>query len=226
MKKFSRVISVFMVLVMMFSLLTFNSAAASIKKLEIVSVPTKTTFYKGTDWDYGHWTYPEGDGFGEFTPDGKNISFMHQGGLFSRYQDRGMLDMNGLVVKITYTDGKTKNITYKETKNSNGVVTQNIYYSPVGGEFKVGENIIEVYLPEDFNAYATYKINIVENSGQLKGDVDSNSKINSTDALLVLQHTVKLVTLTTAQQTIADMNDDKKINSMDALRILQISVGM
>lgn len=226
MKKFSRVLSVFLVLVMMFTLLTFNSAAASIKKIEIVSLPTKTTFYKGTDWDYGYWKYPEGEGYGEFTQRDGLISFMHQGGYFSRYQDRGMLDMNGLVVKVTYSNGTTKNVSYKETKNSNGVITQNIYYSPTGGEFKLGENTIEIYFPENFDVYTTYKINIVDNSGQQKGDVDANSKINSTDALMVLQHSVQLITLTAAQQTVADMNNDNKINSIDALRILQISVGM
>ncbi|MBP3442453.1 MAG: dockerin type I repeat-containing protein [Clostridia bacterium] len=225
MRKHSRIISVFMVLVVMFSLFTFKSAAASITKIEVVTLPTKTTFVKGTDWDYGHWTYPEGDGFGVFTPDGKNISFMHQGGYFSRYQDRGMLDMNGLVVKVTYSNGTTKNIAYKETKHSNGVVEQNIYFSPAGGEFKVGENTIEVYFLENYNVYATYKINIVEN-GVIKGDVNSDSKVNSTDALMVLQHSVELITLTSAQRDVADMNSDTKVNSIDALMILQKSVGM
>lgn len=88
MKLLNKAVSVLMVVVMMFSLFTFNSSAASIQKIEIVTLPNKTTFYKGTDWDYGHWTYPENEGFGTFTPDDKNISFMHQGGYFSRYQDR------------------------------------------------------------------------------------------------------------------------------------------
>ena len=139
MKRFSRIISVFMAIVMMMSLLTFNSAAASITKMEIVSLPTKTTFYHGTDWDYGYWKFPEDDGFGVFTPRDGIISFMHQGGYFSFYQDRGMLDMNGLVVKVTYSDGKTTNIAYKETKHSTGVVTQNMLVSPKGGEYKVGD---------------------------------------------------------------------------------------
>lgn len=225
MKKFSRIVSVFMVIVMMFSLLTFNSAAASIKKIEIVSVPTKTTFYKGTDWDYGHWTFPEDDGLGVFTPDNKNITFLHHGGCFHRFQDRGMLDMNGLVVKVTYSNGTTKNIAYKEIRHSTGVVETNIYYSPKGGEYKIGENIIEIYFPDDFDAYTTYKINIVEN-GVIKGDVNSDSKVNSTDALMVLQHSVQLINLTSAQKDVADMNSDTKVNSVDALRILQVSVGM
>lgn len=224
MKTFKRIVSLTMVVIMMLSLLTINSQAASITKIEVITSPTKTTFVKGTDWKYGHWAYPEGDGYGTFVPDDKNITFMHQGGYFSRYQDRGMLDMNGLVVKVTYSNGSTKNIAYKETKHSNGVVEQNIYYSPAGGEFKLGENTIEVYFMENMNAYGTYKINIVEKA-EIKGDVNSDMKVNSSDALLVLQHSVESITLTAAQQNLADMNSDKKINSMDALMILQKSVG-
>lgn len=224
MKTFKRIVSLTMVVIMMLSLLTINSQAASITKIEVITSPTKTTFVKGTDWKYGHWSYPEGDGYGTFVPDDKNITFMHQGGYFSRYQDRGMLDMNGLVVKVTYSNGSTKNIAYKETKHSNGVVEQNIYYSPAGGEFKLGENTIEVYFMENMNVYGTYKINIVEKA-EIKGDVNSDMKVNSSDALLVLQHSVESITLTAAQQNLADMNSDKKINSMDALMILQKSVG-
>lgn len=228
MKKLSRVTSVFMAIIMMMSLLTFNTAAASIKKIEIVSLPTKTTFYKGTDWDYGYWKFPEDEGLGEFIPLEGVISFKHQGGYHSFYQDRGMLDMNGLVVKVTYSDGKTKNVTYKETKHSNGVVTQNILASPKGGEYKVGENTVEIYFESNTAVYTTYKINIVagEQPATIKGDVNSDKKVNSSDALLVLQHSVQLITFTAEQVKIADMNSDSNINSLDALMILQKSVGI
>ncbi len=226
MKMLNRIVSVFMAVVMMLSLLTFNSTAASIKKMEIVSLPTKTTFYKGTDWDYGYWKFPVDEGFGVFTPYDGVISFMHQGGYFSYYQDRGMLDMNGLVVKVTYSDGTTKNVAYKETKHGTGAVTQNMLASPKGGEYKVGENIIEVYFESAPNVYTTYKINIVKDSAQQKGDINADKKINSSDALMVLQHSVQIIKLTSAQISVADMNSDNKINSLDALIILQKSVGM
>lgn len=226
MKKFNRIISVFMAVIIMLSLLTFNSSAATIKKLEVVSVPTKTTFYQGTDWDYGYWKFPVDEGLGVFTPYEGNIAFMHQGGYHSFYQDIGMLDMNGLVLKVTYSDGTTKNVAYKETKYNNGVVTQNIYASPKGGLYKLGENTVEVYFESAPSVYTTYKINIVKGSAQQKGDINADKKINSSDALMVLQHSVQIIKLTSAQINFADMNNDKKINSLDALIILQKSVGM
>ncbi|MBO5420885.1 MAG: dockerin type I repeat-containing protein [Clostridia bacterium] len=57
------------------------------------------------------------------------------------------------------------------------------------------------------------------------GDINFDRKINSADALLVLQHSVKIITLTGEKFTNADVNKDNSINSLDALKILQFSVG-
>lgn len=62
-------------------------------------------------------------------------------------------------------------------------------------------------------------------SSSSTGDVNKDGKINSSDALLVLQSSVGSVTLTSEQKTLADVNRDNKINSSDALKILQYSVG-
>ena len=58
------------------------------------------------------------------------------------------------------------------------------------------------------------------------GDVNNDGKINSTDALLVLQYAVNTVSLDSAQQMAADVNRYGKINSTDALLILQYAVNI
>lgn len=62
-------------------------------------------------------------------------------------------------------------------------------------------------------------------AGVVYGDVSNDAKINSSDALLVLQHSVKSIELTGDQFTAADVNADGNINASDALSILQYAVG-
>lgn len=57
------------------------------------------------------------------------------------------------------------------------------------------------------------------------GDVNNDGKINSSDALCVLQYSVG-ITVKNFDKSCADMNGDGKINSADALKILRISVGL
>lgn len=60
-------------------------------------------------------------------------------------------------------------------------------------------------------------------SAKLKGDINGDSRVNSSDALLVLQYSVGSVK--SIDKTAADVTGDGRINSSDALMILQISVG-
>ena len=57
------------------------------------------------------------------------------------------------------------------------------------------------------------------------GDINADGKINSADALLVLQSSTGVITLTDTQKLLADVNEDGKINSTDALLILQYATG-
>ena len=61
--------------------------------------------------------------------------------------------------------------------------------------------------------------------GPRTADINADEKINSMDALLVLQHSVQKITLTDESLDAADINGDGRVNSMDALIILQISTG-
>lgn len=56
------------------------------------------------------------------------------------------------------------------------------------------------------------------------GDINGDSKVNSNDALIVLQYSVGKIN--DIDKKAADVTGDGKINSSDALRILQISVGV
>ena len=199
------------------------SAAAKITGVKIVSYPKKTEFVQGADWDYGYYDMPEGGGLGTFVSDSRMISFKHYGGYYTRYADRGMIDMNGLVVKVTYSDGTSENIAYKETVSGTSV-TQNIYAS-ASTDYKLGENTIEVYFKSNTAVYDSYKINIVK-TASLKGDVNFDGKVNSTDALLVLQHVVGSKLIGYQNIHIADMSGDGQINSFDALQILRKSVAL
>ncbi len=54
-----------------------------------------------------------------------------------------------------------------------------------------------------------------------KGDVNEDGKINTLDAVKILQYVAKKVELTEKQKLAADVNGDKRINTLDAVRILQ-----
>lgn len=58
------------------------------------------------------------------------------------------------------------------------------------------------------------------------GDINADDSINASDALLVLQHSVSLITLTQEREERADVNADGLVNASDALLILQYSVGL
>ena len=91
-------------------------------------------------------------------------------------------------------------------------------------------NFSEVKAPEVFgtgneftvvNEKGSYTYKIV-----VRGDNNGDGKINSTDALAVLKHSVQSAVMEDSSKLNAsDLDRDGKINSSDALAILQISVG-
>ncbi len=58
------------------------------------------------------------------------------------------------------------------------------------------------------------------------GDINSDGKVNATDARLALRYGAKLETLTAIQLKNADVNNDGMVNSVDARLILRVSAGI
>ena len=230
MNKLKKAVSLFTALVMILSMSAFfASAAPTITKLEITKLPDKLIFYKDTDWGYGTWS-PSGEGDEEVKwtwTESTKISFLRNAGS-GIYPERGMVDMTGLEILVTYSDSTTKKMVYKETKNSAGIIKANILVSPKGN-FTVGTNTFEVYLSANTKVYDSYKVEITEDkapAARQKGDVNYDGKINAEDALLLLMHAVGEKEIEKANLPFADMNGDGKYNSTDALHILNISVGL
>lgn len=226
MKKIKRITASIMAIIVALTctgLISVVSAAAAptISAVKILTYPKKTEFVQGIDWDYGFYDMPEGGGLGTFEKGGNLISFHHYGGYYTRYADRGMIDMTGLVVQVTYSDGSKSKVAFKETVSGN-TVSQNIYASPKK-EYAPGSNVIEVYFKSNMKARDTYTINLV--SQATKGDVNNDKKVNSADALLVLQHVVGLITLSKDAFNQGDMDSNGVLNSYDALLILRICVS-
>lgn len=222
MKNLRKATALVLAFVLAFSCFAIQSFAdaKTIKSLKIVTEPTKKVYYQGTDWDYGYWK--EVSGVLTFTPRKNVIAFKYNGGLYSRYTDIGMLDLRGLVVEVTYSDGSKEQIAYQETI-SGGKVTQNIYFSPVI-DFMLGEVEVYVYFKENTDACDIYTITLTDKAS-IRGDVNEDTFVNSADALAVLQHCVGMHTLTGTKLQTADLNGDGIINSADALTILRIAVG-
>ena len=59
-----------------------------------------------------------------------------------------------------------------------------------------------------------------------KADVDNDKSVSSSDALLILQHSVELIRLDDKSFTRADLTKDGKLASDDALAVLSISTGV
>lgn len=80
-----------------------------------------------------------------------------------------------------------------------------------------------------FGAHATACCTVIVYSPGAKdnpGDVNQDGSVDAKDALLVLQHSVELISLDAGCQPLANINGDSKIDAADALLILQISVGI
>lgn len=163
MRTAKRFVSVILSLAVVLSVCAVYSRAASSKitGLKILTLPTKTIFYENEDWVYGTWDSSEAVPGEYVLIPSKKISFTHNpcSGL---YTERGMLDMRGLTVEVSYSNGTKETIAYKETLRSGGFYNANIYVSPKDGtEYFIGANTMEVYLPGNPACYDSYDVDIL-----------------------------------------------------------------
>ncbi len=70
-------------------------------------------------------------------------------------------------------------------------------------------------------AVMVFSLSVVAFAAKL-GDVNGDGKVAAADALLVLQASAGLRTLTADQQKRADYNKDGKVSAIDARKILQV----
>lgn len=164
MNLFKKISAVIVLSVMIFVLLAPGLSAASgvtITDLKIIKLPIKTVLYEDDDWIYGTWDVEEDNPSVPLLMPSDKISFTHNpcGG---KYPTRGMLDMTGLVIEVSYSDGSKKQMTYTETINKNGYYKANILVSPKGGKsYFVGTNTMEVYLEENVHCYDSFDVEFV-----------------------------------------------------------------
>ena len=119
---------------------------------------------------------------------------------------------------ITPYSASNKNVTWK---SSNPSVVSVDKEGNITGISK-GEAIITV-TTEEGNKKAECKV-IVKGGKTLLGDMDDNGKINSFDALKILQISSR-GNITEEEKKVADINKDGKVNSLDALKVLQYATG-
>lgn len=176
MSRFKKIVSVILAAAVVFSICTAYPAAATAKVsgIKILSLPVKTELYRGEDWIYGLWNTDNVTNAIKLV-ESSQISFTHNpcGGI---YPERGMLDMSGLVIEVSYSDGTTKQMAYKETTNSSGRISANILVSPKGGkEYFVGTNTMEVYLSSAPKYYDSFDVEFIDN--QTQKDITSDTAV-------------------------------------------------
>ena len=119
---------------------------------------------------------------------------------------------------ITPYSASNKNVTWK---SSNPSVVSVDKEGNITGISK-GQAIITV-TTEEGNKKAECKV-IVKGGETLLGDMDDNGKVNSFDALKILQISSR-GNITEEEKKVADINKDGKVNSLDALKVLQYATG-
>jgi hypothetical protein len=147
----------------------------------------------------------DADGLNSFDKYIKNIPILHE-----THQPDGAAP--------TVTDPDTGEITLGETAVIHVYhLGEELYFqSHAGLEFTVGE---EGSLPTEID------LDVVSTC-PADGDVNGDGYVSALDAVMVLKHSVHMITLDACEQDRSDVNGDSFISALDAVCILKHSVHM
>lgn len=118
------------------------------------------------------------------------------------------LDLNGIIVTATYSNGAEKVVPTDQ-------LTASGFDSSQSGQ----QQVVVAYRGWSLTPM-TVKVRDI-----LYGDIDGNDRVDSMDALAVLTHEADLQKIAEDKLILADVNGDSSVNSMDALEILQYEAG-
>ncbi len=126
-------------------------------------------------------------------------------------------NLSGLTIKVTYSDKTVKTISADENALIGWSVPSGSAYLYPG----------EATLNATFcGKSASFDVTFSNTNPYKLGDATKDGKINSYDALVILQHSTDMIVLNKSAFILADVNKDNTVNSSDALLVLQYSVGM
>lgn len=128
-----------------------------------------------------------------------------------RGKARADIDLNGLAINVKYNNKNSEIVRYKDCPEK--------FQLAPDQTLTPGFNRIHIIYDSKYDFFITISL-------LMMGDVDFDGMLNSSDALLVLKHTVGSLEFDGRQLPYADVNDDGQINSADALCIQSKAVGL
>lgn len=172
------------------------------------SVVKKNAVASGNSCQFGEKKYS----FGSRNPQPGDI-------LYVQNDSDSSVDHVGLVYKVDDT------YIYAVEGNFGNKVGTIKYYKDTGRQTYYSSTKILFYGVPDYSTDNAVSNTAPTTPAVEKGDVNIDKKVNSNDALLILEYSVGKRVLSDTQKKAADMDSDGVVDSVDALAVLKRSTG-
>ena len=172
------------------------------------SVVKKNAVASGNSCQFGEKKYS----FGSRNPQPGDI-------LYVQNDSDSSVDHVGLVYKVDDT------YIYAVEGNFGNKVGTIKYYKDTGRQTYYSSTKILFYGVPDYSTGNAVSNTAPTTPAVEKGDVNIDKKVNSNDALLILEYSVGKRVLSDTQKKAADMDSDGVVDSVDALAVLKKSTG-